>query len=91
MYVRNTQNTVGSAYVLDASWIHAVMVFDGNQINNIDRLKLYVNGIEHPLDQYSGCAGCSYPTLTHNDLSVSLKFGHQNQSAIMDGAVLLMM
>ena len=50
------------------------MVFNGTGATNSDRLKLYVDGVEIPLEYF---LGNSIPTTTHN-VAAQLIFGQQS-------------
>jgi len=62
--IRNPDNTYGfAANVLPLkTWTHVGMVFDGTQADNINRLKLFINGVQRTLT-FSG----NIPSHTENN------------------------
>lgn len=65
VFLAGDANTFGAAtYAIAGNWVHAVLVYDGTQTGNANRLRGYINGEPMTLTFNTGTVPASIPTLT---------------------------
>ena len=73
--VANTQNASGYLSFSNRGWVHLVMVFDGTQTGNENRLKGYINNVPQTLSWWGGY---DVPATTQVGNSANLLMGRSD-------------
>jgi hypothetical protein len=67
--VTDTDNMGGKFYgaaSLANTWVHLAMVYDGALIGNVNRVKIYVNGVQKTLSFYGPDIPSAFPVISAN-------------------------